>query len=344
VCRIGLIPANTTPPTTPAKLSAVIGISLVLLALSAGLLLAVRSLMMSGLPPSQLGTVMPQVLQQTHFGRMWLIRGASILALGIGWMLSSVMEGKWIAAGMLAVAAVVAWTLSAVGHAAGARDFSLMEWVDWAHIMAGALWAGSLFAVLPALWPLRDLSNQRPLLSTTARRLSHLATAAFLAVLASGVGNMMHQMNAVDDLVTSDYGQLLLIKLALVLVILMIAAVNRFHFLPAMGTSTPAPAASRRFLILLAVEAAFMAIVLTCSAILRQGPPPPHQPAPEVKDTAPGLLMVSPLVLAKSGCCKQNNRGVRLLPARRVRYTPVLGQRTSVMTHPLLVPPLAPPR
>ena len=284
-CRLVIIPSFPARGDRAAavrahdRLTVLSGIALLALTAAAVALLAIRSAVMSEQPLGQLRFVLPVVLEKTHFGAVWLIRAASILALWAGWGMLKITDRNRFAVAMLCAATVTAWTLSAAGHAAGPRDFSLAEWVDWAHVMSGSLWGGSVLATLWALWPSRSAPDHLRLLVKAGRRLSRFAAWAVVAVLASGLGNLFHQLNAAGDLVSTGYGRVLLLKLALVSAMLLVASANRFFLLPSLCSGSQSATSARRFLTALALETALAAAVLGCVGVLNNGPPPPASKA-----------------------------------------------------------------
>ena len=296
VVRSVLIPrGGSDSGKARARIAWLLGLALLTLTLGVWLVLIVRTSMMSRESLDHFTTVLPVILLQTHFGFMWLIRCCGLLLLWGGWSLLLLTQKEYFAALMFCAAALIAWTISGVGHSAGLDGFSWRQGVDWMHIMAASLWGGTmLFAALT----LKPAARQNGLFSTMARRLSPLAAAAFAVVLITGIINTEHQLHAVSDFVTTGYGRILLLKLTLVTAMLGCAATNRFVFLPrlqgadlrdadagaidsiARPASLPTPNHRIKpgvsFLRVLRLETLFMIGVLTCVAVLRHGPPPPH--------------------------------------------------------------------
>jgi len=296
VTSIGLIPrTDSDSGKLRTQIAFLLGPALLTLTLGVGLVLIVRSSMMGGESFSQLLPVLPVVLLQTHFGFMWLVRFSGLVFLWVSWGLLILTKKNYFAALMFCVAALIAWTISGVGHSAGLNGFSWRQWVDWMHIIAASLWGGSMIIVALTLSP---LARGNRLFLTISKRLSHLAAGAFAAVLATGIINTEHQLHAVSDFVTTDYGRILLLKLVFVAAMLGCAATNRLLFLPRLqdagsqgagfsvidskihpiSLATPHDRSnpSVSFLRLLRLEILFMIGVLTCVAVLRHGPPPPH--------------------------------------------------------------------
>lgn len=172
----------------------------------------------------------PTVLQQTHFGTLWIARYV-LLALSLI-LVAWTSRAARLAA--LAFALGVALTTSLTGHAGDWGDLSFTAAVDWVHVSAAATWAGGLLALALAA---RDLvaSAASSAVPLVARRFSRLAGWCLLAVVATGAYNAWVQVPTVAALWTTPYGRVLLVKLALVAVVVWCGAVNRYTVLPSLS-------------------------------------------------------------------------------------------------------------
>lgn len=280
--RLWILPARL-PAAVGSAIERLLFWSLLGLGGSALITLVARTAGMSGSPVTELGPVLPQLLLETHFGTVWIVRASTIL----------VLCGAWYAAGrewlsrdvrpllMMPALVVIAWTHSASGHAADQGDFTLIQCIDSLHIVATSMWGGSLLAFTLAVRG-DFLRCNAPEKVTVAKRLSRLATIALAGVLATGLYNTYHQLGAPAALFESTYGTLLLIKLALVMAMLGLAAINRYVHLPLMRApdygiepvSANALTRSCRFSKILTIESILALGVLLCAAMLTQEPPP----------------------------------------------------------------------
>ena len=264
------------------------GLSLCLLSVSTLGLLWARTVTMSGMSWREALPEVPLILQQTHFGGVWLWRLA-ILALGWvawwRWYYSGTAKRGLLSVALLLTAAV-AFTRSATGHPADQGDFTLREFSDWLHMMAAALWTGSVIgsAIMLSPW-LHD--RQPPAVRTSIgsiNRLSGLAGLALALLLATGIVNAWWALPTFADLWTTTYGHTLLAKLTLTAVLIATGALNRYYFLPGLRAleagSDNASAAENmsslhnRFAMSLIIEALLMLLVLSVAASLTQGAPP----------------------------------------------------------------------
>ena len=244
---------------------------LLLVAGAAELLLRART-MAGGDLGSGLAAV-PTVLTRTHFGGVWIARGAALLALLV--LVGRRTRAAWMTA--LGAGLGVACTTALVGHAADRGDLSLRTLIDWLHIVAATVWTGGLFCL--AVVVLRRARRWPPArLVLALRRFSTLAGVCLVAVVASGVFNAWTQLGALDALWTSTYGRILIVKVSLVLVVASLGAATRFRVLPVLGAGAGSSRnAVDRLVRYVACEAGVALLVFGCTALLTQSTPPHHE-------------------------------------------------------------------
>ena len=220
--------------------------SIVLVALTSAANLILRTLMMSKGMLGDLVAALPVVLQQTHFGAVWIARISLIGLLGAAWLLRRRGASRllWSTGVSLFGATFVALTTSLSGHAADWGDLTVPVLMDWLHLLAISTWAGGLFTlgfVLRASLVPPDKEKKVQGLAAIARRFSRMAACCAAGFLVAGLYNTWIQVTSLSPLFTTSYGRTLLMKLSLVLLVLMIAAINRYYFLALLGGSSGAP-------------------------------------------------------------------------------------------------------
>jgi copper resistance protein D len=232
--------------------------------------LVLRARTMGGGDLSTALAVVPSVLTGTHFGRIWSAR-----AVALGLLMVAAGRGGAVSRGAtLCLAFAVALSMSLVGHAADQGDLSVATLIDWLHVSAAATWTGGLFClavlVLPGtrIWP-------RDRLEALVLRFSALAGWCLAAVVASGICNGWIEIGSIHALWTTTYGQILAMKLALVLAIVVLGAANRYAIIPRLVAGGAGAAA--RLATSVAWEAALGLVVLGCTALLTQSAPPRHR-------------------------------------------------------------------
>jgi putative copper export protein/mono/diheme cytochrome c family protein len=195
---------------------------------------------MSGLPFAQaIGReTLGLVLGETAFGRLWLLRFALTLVLGA--LLLAIRRSaddtrsSRIAMGALLLAAAYLATLAWAGHAGAGqgRDRFIQIVSDAVHLLAAGAWLGAL----PGLVMLLGEAQPREVAIRAVRRFSLLGLTSVGALVLTGCVNAWYLVGTVPALVGTDYGRLLLAKLALFAVMIVIAAVNRFELTPRLAT------------------------------------------------------------------------------------------------------------
>ena len=297
--------------------------------------LILRTLAMSGGSLATLGLTLPMVLRHTHFGTVWIIRTLLLGLLGMAWWLrllgtTAPSRFAWIAGisrvGLLSMtwwlrllgttasplfawvsfvsACFVALTTTLSGHSADWGDMSVPALIDWLHLLAVSIWIGGLFTfgfLLKRSLAMAGMEEMAHALSSIARLFSKIATGCVVIFLLTGLYSTWLQVGVLSFVVASAYGWTLLVKLSLVALILLIAAVNRFYFLtqlrpsaikhgqPVFGTvrhvGSSAQAVNEagddrriryRFSWFVRLEWIIVMIVLVCSALLTQLPPARH--------------------------------------------------------------------
>jgi copper transport protein len=101
--------------------------------------------------------------------------------------------------------------------------------IDWLHIVGATAWVGGLMALAAFLPVLRTDSTSPPLRPRILARFARLALAASMVVLLSGVLQSALEVGSWAALVSTTYGQLVLVKVAFLLAMLGVAAFNEWR-------------------------------------------------------------------------------------------------------------------
>jgi len=240
------------------------------LAVTALAYLWLQAAVMSGSPLAEAGDAVAAVLTQSHYGVAWSIGfvGALFAAL------SRLPDRRGLP---LFAAGLVAWAAgkAAASHAADAGDFSVREAIHVVHLCTTALWAGSVIAATFVLSRGAGTAQATPGQRAAFRtELSHLATAALVVVLMTGLYNTMEDTaQASAPLFGTAWGRILAAKLACVAAAVALGGWNRLVVLPDLRAKVrqggPAfLAAQARFDTWLSIEALVMLAVLTIAAVL----------------------------------------------------------------------------
>jgi putative copper resistance protein D len=170
------------------------------------------------------------VASGTRFGLVCIARLA--LALLIALLLMRHGARGW----QVGAACVFAALLAFCGHAGAkpglAGNIHLIA--DIGHLIAASAWLGALpaLALLLATARRRDDAMWRAAAVLTTARFSRLGAACVVVLLASGIVASVNLLGGPRDLIDSDYGRLLSLKIALFLAMVAVAAVNRFRLTP----------------------------------------------------------------------------------------------------------------
>ncbi len=168
-----------------------------------------------------------------------------------------------------------------VGHAGQTSPRGLSVAVDWMHMIAGSVWLGGLVGLL-VLWFTIGSGRRVAALSVVVPRFSPIALGSVALLLATGTVATIDHMPALDALWDTGYGVAILVKLAILVVAMAVAAGNLFSTRPRLaaagaGGGDPAGAARAVGLLrrLVALEAVLVAGAVFVAALLSSLAPPP---------------------------------------------------------------------
>jgi putative copper resistance protein D len=202
------------------------------------------------------------LLTDTRFGDVWLLR---LLLLLVATLLATSNAVAWFR--LLAASALLA-TIAWIGHSNTRPD--IVGWLqvcaDMAHLLAAGLWLGSL----PALAMM--LAYEAADVSAATWRFSTFGVIAVVTLLLTGLFNTYLLTDSVWALPKSDYGRLLLLKIALFVAMVALAVTNRFYWTPKLPAGRAGTAIRRHSMI----EAGLGLAILFIVGLLGTLPPPLH--------------------------------------------------------------------
>jgi copper resistance protein D len=165
-----------------------------------------------------------------------------------------------------ALAAAALATLAWAGHAgAGEGVPGLIHRIaDIAHLLAAAIWIGTLALLLMAI---TNRAVPRASLASALQRFSLVGTIVVALLIVTGLINLW-AIAGIDiaNLVATDYGRVLLVKLLLFAAMLGFAALNRWRYTPMLMQDHNAPVAPLRRS--LSLELSLALAVLAAVALL----------------------------------------------------------------------------
>jgi putative copper resistance protein D len=268
------------------RLAFIAWINLALALISGAAWLVLTAAAMSNRPAAQVfsDSVLWTVLSQTTFGRDWLAR--FVLACALAATLPALLSPQnhktpWLEATAAVLAAAFAGTLAWSGHAAGGLGGEAIfhPAADVLHLIAAAAWVGALLPLIVLFGAAGADDASLAIARTATARFSILGIVSVGTLLVTGIVNTFYLAGSVAALRGTDYGRLLLIKIALFLAMVAIAAVNRFRLTPQL-VQQASIAASRDALRQLrcnaSIEVLAGAIVIVIVAALGTMPPAIH--------------------------------------------------------------------
>jgi copper transport protein len=209
--------------------------------------------------------------EKTRFGVAFLVMtvGFAVIAalLMLAWIFDW-LELRWPA---VILAGLLVSGLSLSSHqATEPGSSSLSELVDWVHLLAASVWVGGVVTLALLVWPAAPELRRRAFIG-----FSRLAVAVVGILVLAGVYLAVVRLPALSDLWETGYGNVLLLKLAIVAIALAWGGVHHMFVRPRLEAGRqPRVRAS------LLGESAIAVGVLLAAAVLTNVAPPAEQPAP----------------------------------------------------------------
>ena len=206
------------------------------------------------------GQALLELVDAIEQPKAWLITAAIALLIALGCRL--VLSWGWTA--VLFFAAVAGLVPVAVtGHSASGGSHDLATNSLLYHLVAAALWVGGLLALLAHGW------RRGEHLTLAATRFSKLALACWLVMAVSGVLNVLVRISP-GDLLTTDYGLLVVAKIVALLVLGVFGQQQRTRGVRALTDGQ----GGAQLLRLAAVELLIMFVTIGVATALSRTPPP----------------------------------------------------------------------
>jgi copper transport protein len=161
--------------------------------------------------------------------------------------------------------------LSFSGHSAA--DWK-SELADWVHLSAACLWIGGLIHLVIVVWPLMPEARRAAFLA-----FSRLATVCVGVLLLAGVYLSILRLPELDDLWTSGYGQVLLVKIGLVLLAFAWGGLHKLVAVPAVARGSDGVMGRLRGS-LIGESMVGMAVLLVAAVLVNAEPPAQKAPSP----------------------------------------------------------------
>jgi putative copper export protein/methionine-rich copper-binding protein CopC len=181
---------------------------------------------------------------------------------------------RWAASLKAICALCIIVTFPLTGHANASANYTLLSIISHIlHMLAGAVWFVGLVGLFMATFQVKKRSITLSVLHAMIRRFSMIALPLIVLTVASGILLSVIRVSSWSDLVESDYGRLILIKSAITLLILLIAAFHRLVLIPKLQQTTRTeqsvdPKTIRTFILFLRWEIGMAVVIIIAAGML----------------------------------------------------------------------------
>ena len=241
------------------------------------------------------GAILENTLK-SRFGWVWGTRALDWLVLAGLLLLAGTLSRRergeeagarprippmWLTGLLVLGALYLALTPALGGHASVQSPTAVFFPADTVHVLGGSVWVGGvafLLFALPAATAELESSQRSGLLLSTLVRFSPIALGAVIAIAVTGVIQAYIDVRTVEALLNTTYGQLMIVKTVLLLLLMALGWVNRDRVIPSLTRLAAAAAAPGETGVLarrtLRSEMALMLCVFGVTAALVSYAPP----------------------------------------------------------------------
>jgi len=207
----------------------------------------------------------PRVIA-TYANEMPTVRALAVMAmLAVVIAIGCIMTSSTSASAGWLIVAMVAVALPALGgHSSGLGDHALALSAGVAHVVAATLWIGGVVAL-----GVHAVSRDIPF-ARAAQRFAPFGLASIALVALSGVGNAYARLDYAEQLITTPYGELVIVKSLLVISLAVIGWIIRRKIIARLGDRSGVMAFAR----VAGIELVIMALALGLGVALAQSPIP----------------------------------------------------------------------
>jgi putative copper resistance protein D len=200
------------------------------------------------------------VVTGMSFGKSSCVRALAASLLVAGFAFSKPGRGGWWFAAF--AGAVICASFAWMGHGAATKGAQGLLHLssDVLHTLAASVWVGALVAFLILLaTDSRQTRAGREALHRALHGFSGIGSGLVAVLVATGLINSWYVIGlaGLPRLWSSTYGQLLTLKLAFFLLMVGLAAANRFHLTPRLGAALAGPATTREAVVALRTSLAW---------------------------------------------------------------------------------------
>jgi len=220
-------------------------------------------------------TTILAVLLQTSFGRVWRWHLLAASLLVVICAVRPVRPGY-----RVALAAFLLASLGWVGHAMIGEDRIGIAYAvnQSVHLLASGLWLGGLVLLAALVFQaMRSASGPEfAVMRAALQQFSRMGYVAVALVALTGIVNTAMLVGSVHGLIGTPYGRLLLMKISLFLLLVGLAAINRFVLVPRIARERKPMTGTTALIWTIGIEQILGLAIIAVVSILGTWPPAMH--------------------------------------------------------------------
>ncbi len=230
---------------------------------------------MTETPLREVFSILPTFLTKTKYGKFTILRTVFLTGIIVMSFVAVRKDPKWTTFSGALFSFLLLVVIAMSGHQGAKGYVNLPFWLDALHLVSISCWIGGVFFIRLFLvtfikGPYVELWGN---LTSLINRFSQLATLCVLIAAITGILLAYHNVKSMAVLTQTNYGIVLLVKIALVGIIITLGGLNKFFVIPNLNNVEPDKKQKdmkygRKLLYFVNTEAAIGFIVLLLTSLL----------------------------------------------------------------------------
>jgi putative copper export protein len=230
---------------------------------------------MTETPLREVFSILPTFLVKTKYGRFTILRTLFLTGIIVVSLVTVKKDQKWTTLSGVLFSFLLLVVIAMSGHQGTEGYLKLPFFLDALHLIVIALWIGGLFFIRPFVSALVKGARVELWgnLTSLINRFSQLATICVFIAATTGILLAYFNVKSMTILTQTNYGIVLLIKVALVGIIIILGGLNKFFVIPNLNNVKPDKETmdmvpGRKLLYFINVEASIGFVVLLLTSFL----------------------------------------------------------------------------
>jgi putative copper resistance protein D len=195
---------------------------------------------MTETPLNEVFSILPTFIAKTKYGRFTILRAVFLLAIIVISFITIKRDIKWAKIAGVVFSFFLILAISMSGHQGAKGYLNIPFFLDIVHFVAICLWIGGLFFIRICFsFFLKSAGAELwDIFKYLINSFSQMATISVFIAGATGLGLAYFNIHSLSQIISTQYGRVLLVKVFLVGFLFLLGGLNKFFIVPSLNSET----------------------------------------------------------------------------------------------------------